>query len=226
VCDRYAFYINEATPGRDRFPGLERFKPNYNAVTGDLMPIVRFQGGELVVAAARWGYRVRGSNDRAGRRLATAHVKRIGSSNTFGESYRCMRRCLVPASGFFAWDLRHGRFQAYYCTSADGDLLTIAGVFEDGRMPDEALTYAIVVTDAGAGGHRGNPTTPLIVQPERHEAWLQHADPADVFDCSARPPLMFLRVSTRVAHVVNKDESLIEPVRRGRPTSALGARLR
>jgi hypothetical protein len=93
VCDRYAFYVNEATPGCDRFPGLEHLLPNHNAAAGDSMP------------------------------------------------------------------------------------------------------------------------------PERRDAWLRQADPADVLERGPRPALISLRVSTRVAHAVSKDESLLEPVRRGRPRS-------
>lgn len=80
MCDRYAFYASEETPGCDRFPGLED--------------------------------------------------------------------C-----------------QAYYCTSADGGLLTMAGVFDDGGAPDKALTFAVVVTDSGAGGQRGRPKQTRALQP-------------------------------------------------------------
>ena len=64
--------------------------------------------------------------------LATfnARVETVADKPMFRDAFR-RTRCLIPASGYYEWETTPDGKQPYYITSADGPILTIAGLWSE-----------------------------------------------------------------------------------------------
>ena len=130
-------------------------------------------------------------------------------------------RVLVPASGFYEWQSRGKgqRKQPFYVRPRDGGLVSFGGIAERWQGPDgeEMGTGAIVTT--GPNGTFGalHDRMPLVVPPERRDAWLDckgtHAE--EVQDMLVPPDEEFweaVPVDPAVGSVRNQGAGLIEPI--------------
>jgi putative SOS response-associated peptidase YedK len=142
------------------------------------------------------------------------------------------RRCLLPADGYYEWFTpegpeakKRGPKQPYFITPKDGSVAALAGLFEfwrdrgkpDGHPDAWWATCAVVTTEAEpelAGIH---PRMPLILPPDRWDAWLDPAiDTAEEARALLAPPprgLMEIRpVSPAVGNIRNNGPHLLAPV--------------
>ncbi|WP_405642081.1 SOS response-associated peptidase [Streptomyces uncialis] len=128
------------------------------------------------------------------------------------------------------------RKQPYFVTPADGSVFAMAGLYEfwrDRTLPDEHplawwVTCTVITTEAettplagasGAGDGPGtlaeiHPRMPLMLTPDRWDAWLDPArtDPGEVRALLEPPPTGLLRaypVGTAVSNVRNNGPELL-----------------
>lgn len=126
------------------------------------------------------------------------------------------------------------RKQPYFVTPADGSVMAMAGLYEfwrDRTLPGDHplawwVTCTVVTTDAettplaGATGGEGpqtladiHPRMPLVLPPDRWDAWLDPAtDPDDLRSLLAPPPPGLMRaypVPTGVSNVRNDGPELV-----------------
>jgi putative SOS response-associated peptidase YedK len=126
------------------------------------------------------------------------------------------------------------RKQPYFVTPADGSVMAMAGLYEfwrDKTLPDEHprawwATCTVVTTEAEStplprseGPGPGSlaeihPRMPLMLPPERWDAWLDPArtDPDDIGELLAPPPPGLVRaypVTTEVSNVRNNGPELV-----------------
>jgi putative SOS response-associated peptidase YedK len=126
------------------------------------------------------------------------------------------------------------RKQPYFVTPADGSVMALAGLYEfwrDGTLPDDHpgawwVTCSVITTDAektplavapaeGPGSLADiHPRMPLMLTPERWDAWLDPArtDPDELRDLLAPPPPGLMRaypVTTAVSSVRNNGPELL-----------------
>jgi putative SOS response-associated peptidase YedK len=92
-----------------------------------------------------------------------------------------LRRCLIPASGYYEWQPRPGEAkQPYYLHPAEPGLVAFAGLYElwrdrnrDEEDPEAWLwTATIVTTRASDSLGEIHDRSPLVVPPELWDAWL------------------------------------------------------
>lgn len=130
---------------------------------------------------------------------------------------------------------KRGRKQPYFVTPADGSVFAMAGLYEfwrDRTLPDEHplawwVTCSVITTDAettplavapGDGPHALadiHPRMPLMLTPDRWDAWLDPArtDVEDLRSLLAPPPAGLMRaypVSTAVSNVRNNGPELLK----------------
>ena len=142
------------------------------------------QRGEVrSLQVLRWGLVPSWSTDVKGAaRLINARRETVQTKPAFRAAY-ARRRCLLPADGYYEWQVDGGRKQPYYLTSRDGSPLAMAGLFEVWSPPDgEPLWTATILTTAAADelGHVHD-RTPLLVFPQDWSRWLDQtlADPGE-----------------------------------------------
>ncbi|MCD8141368.1 MAG: SOS response-associated peptidase [Planctomycetaceae bacterium] len=151
-------------PPRHRY-NIAPTQPVTVAVQGDAGP-------EWV--EARWGLVPSWSRDaKFAARCINAKTETAAEKPAYRDAYR-LRRCLVPASGFYEWR-REGtaRTPFYFCPREEGGELAFAGLWELWRGGDENfVSFTILTTAADATVARIHDRMPVILPSDRWEAWL------------------------------------------------------
>jgi putative SOS response-associated peptidase YedK len=151
MCGRYALYgpRKRTRAETEYFSDLHRFPPRWNVAPTDSMPICRLLDGKPELVIARWGLVTPNATDtRGGAKKINAPVERITTWSHYRVPYKLMRRCLVPAKGFYEWEQRSDGKQPFFFTSPESSLLGFAGLWEEWTQPDGSplLSYTIVTT--------------------------------------------------------------------------------
>lgn len=133
--------------------------PRYNAAPTQLMPAVYGQPRRMEMMS--WGF--------LGPKglLINARAETVGKLPTFRASF-LLRRCLVPADGFYEWRKLGRERQPYFISLASGEPFSFAGVFDQGR-------FAIITTDANELVDDLHDRMPAILPRDAYDAWLSPA---------------------------------------------------
>src|SRR5262249_34157602 len=131
-----------------------------------------------------------------------------------------LRRCLVPADGFYEWaDRGRGPRQPYHAVLPGGALFAIAGLFERWRGEDGALLESCVLLTVPADDSIGaiHDRMPAILQRGEWRRWLDPGlrDPVRVRSLLvpwAGPALALRAVSRRVNATENDDPECLAPL--------------
>jgi putative SOS response-associated peptidase YedK len=138
MCGRYALYgpRSRSRAEEEYFSGLDRFPPRWNVAPTDTMPICRLVEGKPELVAAKWGLiPTKATDPRIGSKKINAPCQNITKWAEYREPYRAMRRCLVPATGFYEWVGDKGKKQAYHLIHSERALLAFAAYGALGSMP-------------------------------------------------------------------------------------------
>jgi len=180
--------------------------PSYNvAPTDDVYTVATaLDGGHRLLQVMAWGL-VAGKGATP---LINARAETLIERPLFRDAFE-RRRCLIPADGFYEWEtVAGGSKQPYVFGPVDARPLGFAGIY------GKRGTCAIVTSAARPPVDRLHDRMPVVVAPERWDAWLDPlADVDELQSLLAPPPETALRarpVSTRVNDVRNNDESLLD----------------
>jgi putative SOS response-associated peptidase YedK len=137
------------------------------------IPVVAM-GRELTLM--RWGLEPSWAKERPNSApLINARAEGIETKPTFRKPLRS-QRCIIPATGFYEWQAPAGggRKIKYLFTSADGDFLALAGLYDIQKTPDgqELPTCVIITTAPNAVVAPIHDRMPAILAREDEEAWL------------------------------------------------------
>ncbi|MFT3725873.1 MAG: SOS response-associated peptidase [Hyphomonadaceae bacterium] len=198
-------------------PHVDAPEPEYNIAPGGFAPILRrAPEGEyaprhaIQIAPAYWGLvPVWWKQPLSEKKFSTfnARAADIETSNTFSGAFR-QGRCLVPASGFYAWTsgtpfafaLRSG---AWFCFAGLWSRAMIDG--------SEFDTFAIVTTEPNLAVAGLSSSMPVILSPQHYARWLDPHDrdphallmPCPADDLRAWP------ANPAVGNVRNQGEALL-----------------
>jgi len=205
-------------------------EPNYNVAPTNDVYVVMSDGRTRRVAPMHWGLVPRWAKDPSiGNRMINARAETLATKNAYKSAF-AERRCLLPADGFYEWKPVPGqkRKQPMYMSSANGEPLAFAGLWEVWRDPgaadDErqrgegALRSCTIIT--GEPNDKVRPIhdrMPVMLPRAAWDAWL---DPSlrdlEVLGqllVPAPSSLLSIRaVSTEVNNVRNKGTHLLDPV--------------
>ena len=181
----------------------------------------------------KWGLVPSWSKDSAGgARMINARAESLLEKPAYRRA-ALLRRCLVPADGWYEWQLSptekdakgKPRKQPFFVHLSSGEPLALAGVYELWRDrarhdddPDAWLaTFAVVTTSAEPGLDVIHERMPLVLPPGRWDAWLdpENREPDDVRALlEPEPPGRFtaVAISNRVNSVRNNGPELLQPV--------------
>ena len=177
----------------------------------------------------RWGLIPFWASDPAiGGRLANARAESAAEKPAFRAAFRA-RRCLIPADGFYEWQVVKGasKKQPWFVQRADGGVFALAGLWErwmpkggtGTELPDgEGVleTCTILTTEPNALMAPIHSRMPVIIPPASYASWLS----ADTSSADARAllaawdPAEWLahRVGLRVNATANDDLACVAPL--------------
>jgi putative SOS response-associated peptidase YedK len=193
------------------------------------------QPPERQLRVVRWGLVPSWAKDPAiGNRMINARMETVAEKPAYRRAF-ASRRCLLPADGYFEWyptdeKTKAGkpRKQPFFIRPKDGGVLAMAGLYEiwkdptrDEDDPDRfRWTCTVLTTEAEDDLGRIHDRMPMIVEPDRWDAWL---DPARTDAEQVRGLLVPAMAGTMDAYPVSKavnsvrnnGPELIEPANSG-----------
>jgi putative SOS response-associated peptidase YedK len=129
------------------------------------------------------------------------------------------RRCLIPADGYYEWQVVAGRKRPLFIHRRDRSLFGLAGLAETwiGPNGEELDTVAIATVPASADLAVLHHRVPVTIGPDDFARWLDcSSEDADDAMAMLAPPeegeFTWHEVSTRVNHADNDDAQLILPI--------------
>jgi putative SOS response-associated peptidase YedK len=226
VCGRF---LSLSDPGllAERFEvdevRTEPLPPRWNVAPSlDVYAVIEREATRRL-GTLRWGFvphwttRLRGARTPINARLET-----VATTAMFARAF-AERRCLLPADGFYEWQVRDdGTKQPYHLHAPDGAPFAFGGIWtvwrdpEAGADADPLYSTAIVTTGASGPLAEIHDRVPLIVPRQLWADWLT-ATPEDAphLEAAVRalapPALVAEPISTRVNNVRNEGAELLNP---------------
>ncbi|MFD0900802.1 SOS response-associated peptidase [Actinomadura sediminis] len=230
MCGRYATsrarqeLLDEFRVQVDAVEG--ELEPDYNVAPTKRVPVILDRAPKDAPEEAapvrqlrtvRWGLVPSWAKDPAiGNRMINARAETVHEKPSYRRAF-AKRRCLLPADGYFEWYVlqneqgdgnaekkpKRPQKQPFFIRPKDGGVMAMAGLYELWKTPeDEWLwTCTVITTDAPDDLGRIHDRMPMIVEPDRWDAWL---DPSLTEPDRVRGLLVPAMAGTMDAYPVSK----------------------
>ncbi|MBC2600722.1 SOS response-associated peptidase [Puniceicoccus vermicola] len=212
MCGRYSFHLTEEEVSEltgsvpQPFPAAV-----YNQSPGVEVPVL---GPEEEWGPMPWGAEMAVGPSR-NRLVINARSETAEEKRAFREAF-AVRRCVMPASGFFEWHREPPSAQPYYFSPISGPGILLAGLVLLAK-PDEKPRVVVLTRGADEWMEAIHHRAPVRIRPDQLRAWLspERGGAAAVRDCAFPDEEGSLKrhpVSSRVSRVAENDSGILEPV--------------
>jgi putative SOS response-associated peptidase YedK len=204
--------------------GEDDWVPRYNIAPTQPVPIIRQNPKEprRELSLVRWGLIPWWAKDSSGAAaMINARSETAATKPAFRDALK-LRRCLIPADGFYEWK-RNGKEKQPYCFEVnEGQLFAFAGIWETwkdaSRKTMTIETCSILTTTPNAVTSTVHDRMPVILQPDNYDVWLDPGmtkvdaviDMLKPFDARL---MRSFPVSNRVNHAANDDAECSTPIK-------------
>ena len=174
MCGRYSLPDPEDIP--IRFKGTRvgyDLKPRYNAAPSEDLPVI-VSDGERRVELMRWGLVPFWANDeKVGYKMINARAESLADKPSFRKSLS-MRRCIIPAGGFFEWKKIDREKVPYYIFLKNHQLFGFAGLYDvwHDKQGSALKTYTIITTQPNSLVGTIHNRMPVILEKHDEDTWL------------------------------------------------------
>lgn len=168
-------------------------RPLHTVAPTQEVAVVRGVNGRRELTRMRWGLIPQFARGEAGGYATfNARIETLRTSPAYRTAWRRGQRCLVPAAGFYEWQVVPGGKQPWYIGCADQSLLAFAGIWDESTPPGgtAALSVTVITLPASplmAEIHNTKHREPAILRAEQHDTWL-FGTPDEAFACLAPYP--------------------------------------
>jgi putative SOS response-associated peptidase YedK len=190
----------------------------WNVAPSQMLPIVRMDNGERVLACAQWGFVPEWAKEFPKTRPINAKAETVATSGLFRRAFNS-RRCLIPADGFYEWQGAKPPKQPYFIHRKDDGLFAFAGLWERWKPDKESEpidTCTIITTEPNELMRPIHNRMPLIVPQSDYSKWLDNETPGkdvqDILHPYDTDGLEAYPVSTKVNAPKNDGPELYEPI--------------
>lgn len=201
--------------------GEDDWSPRYNVAPTQPVPVIRQHPKEprRDLSLMRWGLIPSWAKDASGAaRMINARSETAHTLPAFRDAMK-LRRCLIPADGFYEWQ-RQGKAKQPFCFEVnDGELFAFAGLWDRWIDPSGKWikSCSILTTRPNSVTATVHDRMPVILRRDDYDLWLDPGltnvnaavellKPFDAESMRAYP------VSARINHVQNDDPECATPV--------------
>jgi len=196
------------------------FKTRYNIAPTQNVPVVRLKpdtaNRELVLL--RWGLIPSWANDpKIAYSTINAKTETVATKPAFRSAFR-KRRCLIPASGFYEWQLQGKQKQPMYIRLRDRRPFAFAGLWEhwEPKEGEPIESCTIVTTDANEFMLSIHNRMPVILASQDYYQWLGPDVPTDSLRALLKPYAADEMEAFPVSRLVNNPRNdipqCVEPI--------------
>ena len=193
-------------------------RPRYNIAPTTSVEVVRMTGAGPELVSMRWGL-IPGWWKKTAREVPStfnARAETVAEKPMFRSAFK-RTRCIVPASGYYEWQTIGKEKHPYFITSADGGLLSIAGLWDEwkDRETGEAVTSCtLIVTAANEFTRRIHDRMPVLLERRDCDVWLTGKVGIEILRSAPEGALRMWPVSRRVnvSGRGDDDPGSIEPI--------------
>ena len=181
MCDRYALPDQKAAE-REFLPAMAwwKFTEKFNVAAQQYVPVVRMHDGQSEGMMMRWGLIPSwAEGEPTGEPTACAEIGRIERSNVYRTPWLSGQRCILPTSGFYAWQLTSENYrQPYFVRLINRSVFGFAAVWDRSVGEDDDVIESCSIIRVPANGlltEIGNPDgrMPAILRRRDYETWLK-----------------------------------------------------
>jgi putative SOS response-associated peptidase YedK len=180
MCQRYAI-PDQATVEREFMPSRIwwSFTPKYNAAAKQYVPAIRWHDGQSEAIMMRWGLIPSSAEGRAGESPLNIDADAIMGSLIFRKPWLEGQRCILPMSGFYAWQLTDRRYrQPHFIRLLDRSVFGVAAIWDRSVSEDDDVIEScsiicvppndLMIQIANTDGHM-----PAILRRKDYSTWLR-----------------------------------------------------
>ncbi|MGJ5203043.1 SOS response-associated peptidase [Bradyrhizobium sp. HKCCYLR20261] len=201
------------------YEGQPNFPPRHNIAPTQPIPVVLLDRDKRHYRLMRWAFMPAWVKDpRSFTLVINARSESVREKPAFKNAIR-RRRVLVPADGYYEWQVIDGRKRPFFIHRSDRAPFGFAALAETWMGPngEEVDTVAIVTTAANPALSVLHHRVPVTIRPDDFSLWLdcRSDDPTDAMRLMVAPDdgeFAWYEVSTRVNAVANDDEQLLLPM--------------
>lgn len=220
MCQRYAL-PDQGTVEREFMPSKAwwRFAASYNVTAKQYVPVIRWHAGHSEAVMMRWGLIPSSAEGRPGESPLTVDDSELMSSPLFRSPWLEGQRCIVPMSGFYAWQLTNRRYrQPYFVHLLNRSVFGIAAIWDrsvaenDDVIESCALVCVppneLIVRVANTDGRM-----PAILRRKDYQSWLRGTPVTAkaALHSYAKSAMQAYPVSPRIKSTDPNDAGLIQP---------------
>ncbi|HXU14929.1 MAG TPA: SOS response-associated peptidase [Terriglobales bacterium] len=197
------------------------WEPRYNIAPTQPVAVICQNPRQPVreVSLMRWGLIPAWAKDSsAAASMINARSETASTKPAFSDPLK-LRRCLIPADGFYEWKRTSKSKQPFCFEVNDGALFGFAGLWD--RWRDASGTWlttcSILTTTPNAVTSTVHDRMPVILAPDAYDLWLDPGMKNLRAVCELLTPydarqMRCYSVSNRVNYVANDDEECSKPV--------------
>lgn len=200
--------------------GEEEWEPRYNIAPTQHVPVIRQNPTQprRALSLMRWGLIPSWAKSLSGPPMINARSETAATTPAFRDPMK-LRRCLIPANGFYEWQKTTAGRQPFCFEVDDGELFAFAGLWD--RWKDQSGQWikscSILTTTPNTVTLPVHDRMPVILDPEGYDQWLDpRTTNIEAVSEMLRPYdarlMRCFPVSSRVNHVVNDDAACSTPV--------------
>ncbi|MEO7385898.1 MAG: SOS response-associated peptidase [Gammaproteobacteria bacterium] len=219
MCGRYVSKSDAAWEREFTLLKVPLVFESYNVAPTQRVPIIRERDGQRSCELLRWGL-VPFWAKSIPPKLSTinARVETVATAASYGGPWKRGQRCIVPANGFYEWQILESGKQPWFIHLTDRPVFGFAGLWDSSTAADGKVleSFVIITMEANpfmAEIHNAKARMPAILRHEDHDAWLS-GDTAAAQACLVQYPEKLMAahtVSTAVNSPRNNERRLIEP---------------
>lgn len=147
--------------------------PRYNIAPTQETVVIRQTEEGRIGESRRWGLIPSWAKDASiAAKTINARAETLSEKPSFRGAYRKCR-LLVPASGYYEWQVQGRAKQPFYIHPTEGGVWAFAGLGEQWNGPEGRVdSFSVITVEANPTMADLHPRMPAIMPPDRWDAWL------------------------------------------------------